>query len=434
MSTIRPPRSTRRASLRLIACGGIGALSLAVVLSLSELGTAHAAEPPAPAPVATAPSTLFSTTATAESPVVAPTQIAAAAAAFEQGDAASSAQLADAVTTLAATPLAAAPDVLATATSDVGTVSIADSGAIALTSDGLPALGLSVTGETDSVQVVDGAVVQAGVAPATDVVTRATDQGIQMVAILADESAPGELAFQLDLPGDATLMPQADGSILLLGSIETEQAIPAELDRVNAQIAAIIGSDAALDDLDSLTDQQWAALDAIAPAATQTVTTFGPLATIDTPWAVDANGNPVDTHYVIDDNTIKQLIETDADTAFPVIADPSVVWWIWTSAGCIADLSTLIFAAAKLTNAVVKIGNIIKSSAKLSAAVSKLGGAAKVLDTIYKAAKGWVEGSVGKYLTSTQRLALSALASSSMNLIGDALGIGSCVSLIRAIF
>ena len=73
---------------------------------------------------------------------------------------------------------------------------------------------------------------------------------------------------------------------------------------------------AALDDLDGLTDQQWAALDAIAPAATQTVTTFGPLATIDDPWAVDA------------------------DTAFPVIADPCWWWWLATDATCVALFTT----------------------------------------------------------------------------------------------
>ena len=54
------------------------------------------------------------------------------------------------------------------------------------------------------------------------------------------------------------------------------------------------------------------------------------------------------------------------------------------------------------------------------------------IKSIYKAAKGFVEsGRIGKYLSSTEALALSGFASAGLTLVGDALGIGSCVSLIR---
>ena len=42
------------------------------------------------------------------------------------------------------------------------------------------------------------------------------------------------------------------------------------------------------------------------------------------PWAKDANGNPVDTTYSVDGNTLTQHIAFDETTAFPVVADP---WW-----------------------------------------------------------------------------------------------------------
>jgi hypothetical protein len=43
-----------------------------------------------------------------------------------------------------------------------------------------------------------------------------------------------------------------------------------------------------------------------------------------TPWAKDANGNPVPTSYRIDGNTLIQTVEFDSNTAFPMVADP---WW-----------------------------------------------------------------------------------------------------------
>lgn len=39
------------------------------------------------------------------------------------------------------------------------------------------------------------------------------------------------------------------------------------------------------------------------------------------PWAVDADGNFVDTHYVVEGNVIKQIIDYDGDN-YPVQADP----------------------------------------------------------------------------------------------------------------
>lgn len=45
--------------------------------------------------------------------------------------------------------------------------------------------------------------------------------------------------------------------------------------------------------------------------------------TIDAAWAKDANGNDVDTHYEIKENTLIQIISFDDNSAFPIIADPT---------------------------------------------------------------------------------------------------------------
>ena len=48
-----------------------------------------------------------------------------------------------------------------------------------------------------------------------------------------------------------------------------------------------------------------------------------PIGLIERPWAVDANGQLVETRYILQDGTITQTIN-HANAAYPVVADP---WW-----------------------------------------------------------------------------------------------------------
>jgi hypothetical protein len=54
-----------------------------------------------------------------------------------------------------------------------------------------------------------------------------------------------------------------------------------------------------------------------------------PVALIEPAWAKDANGAAVPTRYEIDGSTLTQVVDVDQNTAFPVVADPSVSkhWW-----------------------------------------------------------------------------------------------------------
>ena len=56
------------------------------------------------------------------------------------------------------------------------------------------------------------------------------------------------------------------------------------------------------------------------------------LAGIDAPWAVDAAGRQLRTHYEVDGPELSQVIDTDADTVFPVVADPKFAQYVgyWT--------------------------------------------------------------------------------------------------------
>lgn len=50
---------------------------------------------------------------------------------------------------------------------------------------------------------------------------------------------------------------------------------------------------------------------------------------IASPWAKDANGNDVPTHYEVNGNTLSQVVDFTAETAFPVVADPSYGIYPW---------------------------------------------------------------------------------------------------------
>ncbi|MGO4595746.1 hypothetical protein AB4Z18_18175 [Leifsonia sp. 2TAF2] len=51
-----------------------------------------------------------------------------------------------------------------------------------------------------------------------------------------------------------------------------------------------------------------------------------PIAYISEPWATDAKGAAVSTHYTLKGSTLTQVVEASAATAYPVVADPAFVW------------------------------------------------------------------------------------------------------------
>lgn len=69
---------------------------------------------------------------------------------------------------------------------------------------------------------------------------------------------------------------------------------------------------------------------------------------VNAPWAKDANGAAVPTWFSVDGTTLVQHVKTNANTAFPVVADPD--WWqIAKCAGSLIWLvGSTIFAAAKI--------------------------------------------------------------------------------------
>lgn len=52
-----------------------------------------------------------------------------------------------------------------------------------------------------------------------------------------------------------------------------------------------------------------------------------PVAYVSAPWAKDANGNGVPTHYELNGTTLTQVVDFASSTAFPVVADPQFTWY-----------------------------------------------------------------------------------------------------------
>ncbi|MGW0133632.1 DNRLRE domain-containing protein [Streptomyces sp. NPDC003299] len=92
----------------------------------------------------------------------------------------------------------------------------------------------------------------------------------------------------------------------------------------------------------------------------------------DAPWAKDANGNDVPTSYQVVGNKLVQHVEFDANSAFPIVIDPS--WWSTTKkiAKCAVAIAGFIFtftpagSSKRVLTAVKLVKKIgVKKTAKL---------------------------------------------------------------------
>ncbi len=93
---------------------------------------------------------------------------------------------------------------------------------------------------------------------------------------------------------------------------------------------------------------------------TREVLLLGPndelLTTFDPAWAKDANGAPVPTRYEIEGNTLVQVVDFTADTAFPVVADPSA----YQIGKCVAAILAFIGSNAIAVSKLIKVKKLIK--------------------------------------------------------------------------
>lgn len=86
-----------------------------------------------------------------------------------------------------------------------------------------------------------------------------------------------------------------------------------------------------------------------------------PLVTIDKPWALDADGQQVPTHFETGDGFFKQVVDAEG-AAFPVVADPSAWWYAKKATLCLANIAAFGSIAAKAASIGTKIYKRLKAA------------------------------------------------------------------------
>lgn len=302
----------------------VAVVSLAFVITSSQLAAPAHAEglPTPPPPTATASA---SSDAGASHDAAA---IARVAHGYRAGDAATAADLAEVASATDAIALTETRSGLKAEGENGTDVTVSTGDGVIVSAAGAPDIGISVAGEADSAKLVDGALVETGIAPSIDVVTRATEDGAQVVAILADERAPEALGFELAVPKSATLEKKRDGSLSVMAPMTMEIPDQSAARRYQSEVEAVLADGRG----GGVSDEQRARLARIKLPSTHKVTRVRELARLAAPWAVDAGGKHLSTHYEVVGTTVRQIVDRDSSTVYPVTVDPRVrvAWYGWS--------------------------------------------------------------------------------------------------------
>jgi hypothetical protein len=108
------------------------------------------------------------------------------------------------------------------------------------------------------------------------------------------------------------------------------------------------------------------------------------IATTKAPWATDAAGRSVPTHYELDGDVLVQVVEHQSgEFSYPIIADPSV----WQVTVCVAAIVAVIASTVVGAAKILKIKKIIQSVGGVKNAASRVIKALKAKGNITAKAK-----------------------------------------------
>ncbi|MCB2412183.1 hypothetical protein LGT39_04875 [Demequina sp. TTPB684] len=143
---------------------------------------------------------------------------------------------------------------------------------IAIGVDGAPAIEVTLpfADAADEGEIVDGALVYDNNNGSTTTPLVHDDGSVQILTTIADSTAPTDYEYDLTLGQGSSLSIAPDGGVVVKDSE-----------------GAVVG-------------------------------------VVEKPWAFDATGSPVSTHYVVDGDTLVQVVAHDSSTIYPVVADPSI--------------------------------------------------------------------------------------------------------------
>ena len=151
-----------------------------------------------------------------------------------------------------------------------------------------------------------------------------SESTFQSLIEIEGPTAPTRYAFPMDIPADADVTIEKDGSVSIL--------------------------DANGEDLGGVAE----------------------------PWALDANGKELPTHFVLQGNKLVQVIEHGSGTAYPVIADPRGFWgWVACVGAVAATVAYNSNLALKVARVVRRFGSIKRTMQIAYRAYKQARGAAK---------------------------------------------------------
>ena len=191
---------------------------------------------------------------------------------------------------------------------------------------------LAVGAAPDNATPVDGAVSSDGFE---------LSAGVAEVTVPLDGSNPVAVSTSVD--GDdlvaEILLPSAwsldegvltsNGTVVYTGDANQASVAVQTLSNGDTRVQTIIPDSRAEHEFDYEMPGFQAILNADGTAAFLADSAEGAYIPVEKPWAVDANGEDVDTYYEVRGAKLFQVVVADETTAYPVVADPT---WGWRNA------------------------------------------------------------------------------------------------------
>lgn len=159
-------------------------------------------------------------------------------------------------------------------------------------------------------------------------------------AIEVQVNIEGEpLSAEITLPTGSTLSDGAlaqDGTVVYPNASDAGSVAVQTLEGGETRIQTVIPNAEAQHEFGYGMEGYRATIDLNGEAAFVATTSEGAYIPVEAAWAVDANGKTVETHYEVRDDKLYQVVVPTADTAYPVVADPT---WGWRNAAWGVTLS-----------------------------------------------------------------------------------------------
>jgi len=194
---------------------------------------------------------------------------------------------------------------------------VADQVAVAAPDNAQPVLGTLASGSVD---------VSAGLTEATVPVN--SSDPIEVTTSVAGENLLAQISLPTGLElGDGVLT--SNGTVVYSSEVDGGAVAVQTLEGGETRIQTVIPDATAQHEFEYGMDGFRASIDDQGNAVFIADGPEGAVIPIEAAWAVDANGASVATHYEARGDKLVQIVVPSADTAYPVVADPT---WGWRNA------------------------------------------------------------------------------------------------------